>query len=417
MKSTLRITILQAGYWALLLLLSQGLQAQKEKKVLFVIVDGIAADVIEKLPMPHLDKMAAKGGYARAYVGGEKGGYSQTPTISAVGYNSLLTGTWVHKHNVWDNHIKAPNYQYWSIFRFFSEQYPHKKTAVFSSWLDNRTRLVGEGLATTGHLQLTHHYDGLELDTVQFPHDADKYYMHRIDEAVVNHASAYIKSEAPHLSWVYLEYTDDMGHRYGDGPEFYKAVELMDKQMDRLWAAINYRQKHFKEDWAVFITTDHGRDAATGKNHGGQSDRERSTWIVTNTSRINSHFKSGQAAIVDIFPAMARHLDIAIPRHQRMELDGISITGRVAARQPAATYQNGKIKLSWQALRKAGTIKVWLSTTNNFKEGGQDAYVLVATLPLQAQQGVIDVSQYPSRFYKVVLETPDNFLNRWVLLP
>ncbi|HMP94978.1 MAG TPA: alkaline phosphatase family protein, partial [Phnomibacter sp.] len=128
MKSTLRITILQAGYWALLLLLSQGLQAQKEKKVLFVIVDGIAADVIEKLPMPHLDKMAAKGGYARAYVGGEKGGYSQTPTISAVGYNSLLTGTWVHKHNVWDNHIKAPNYQYWSIFRFFSEQYPHKKT-------------------------------------------------------------------------------------------------------------------------------------------------------------------------------------------------------------------------------------------------------------------------------------------------
>ena len=50
--------------------------AQKNNtKVLFVIVDGISADVIEKLKTPNLDKIAAKGGYSRAYVGGEKNGY------------------------------------------------------------------------------------------------------------------------------------------------------------------------------------------------------------------------------------------------------------------------------------------------------------------------------------------------------
>src|ERR1700733_6233066 len=99
----------------------------RQKKALFIIADGIPADVIEKVSPPTLDAIAKKGAFLHAYVGGEKGGYSQTPTISAVGYNSLLTGTWVNKHNVWGNDIKDPNYNYWNIFRFFKQAYPGKK--------------------------------------------------------------------------------------------------------------------------------------------------------------------------------------------------------------------------------------------------------------------------------------------------
>src|SRR5665647_1773659 len=109
---------------------------QKTKKAVFIIVDGVPADVIEKLPTPNLHSIAKQGGYTRAYVGGEKGAYSETPTISAVGYNSVLTGTWVNKHNVRDNAIDKPNYNYHTIFRYCKEQYPGKKTAIFSSWLD-----------------------------------------------------------------------------------------------------------------------------------------------------------------------------------------------------------------------------------------------------------------------------------------
>ena len=389
--------------------------AQSSKKAIFVIVDGIPADVIEKLKTASLDAIAREGGYTRAHVGGEKGGYSETPTISAVGYNSLLTGTWVNKHNVWDNDIAAPDYNYRTIFRFFKEQYPQKKAAVFSSWEDNRTKLVGENLAATGNLKLDYHFDGLELDTIHYPHDKKRDFMHRIDEAVVNNASDYIKKEAPDLSWVYLEYTDDMGHMHGDSPEFYKAVEMMDAQMGRLWAAIQYREKNFKEDWVIYITTDHGRSADNGKGHGGQSDRERATWIVTNAKGLNNYFKTGNPGIVDIMPSIASFLNITIPRERLMEVDGIPLTGNISATSANAMLQDGKLHITWKAVSKKGNAKIWLATTNQFKEGGKDEYSLVATVPLTSQEAIIDVSNRSSSFYKVVIETPGNMLNRWIV--
>lgn len=407
-------TMKQIFFAISLIIISQLALAQPAKKALFVIVDGIPADVIETVNTPHLDAIAKTGGYTKAHVGGEKDGYSQTPTISAVGYNSLLTGTWVNKHNVWDNDIAAPNYNYWTIFRFFKEQYPQKKAAVFSSWEDNRTKLVGEHLPATGNLKLDYHFDGLELDTVNFPHDKKRDFMHRIDEAVVNNAADYIKKEAPDLSWVYLEYTDDMGHMYGDSPQFYKAVEIMDQQMGRLWAAIQYREQQFKEDWVIYITTDHGRSEKDGKGHGGQTDRERGTWIITNAKSLNQYFKTGNPGIVDIMPSIAQHLKISIPRNRLMEVDGIPLVGVLSANSANARLENNNIVVTWRAVSEKGKAKIWLATTNHFKAGGKDEYSLVTTVPLTQQRVSIDVSKKPSSFYKIVIETPNNMLNRWI---
>ena len=308
----------------IVLLCSIQFASAQNKKVIFIIADGIPASELEKATKPSFDAIIANGAYLPCYVGGEKGGVTQSPTISAVGYNSLLTGTWTNKHGVVDNAIKNPNYNYPTIFKVFKDQYPAKKIGVFSTWLDNRTKLVGDGLAQTNYLHVDYHRDGYELDTIQFPHDKNAKYIHWIDEKVVAEAAHLIKDSAPDLSWVYLEYTDDMGHRYGKSPELDTAISMLDKQIQKLMAAINYREKNFNEEWLVIITTDHGRDAQTGKDHGGQSDAERNTWLVIN-HRPNHHAFENRTAVVDIFPTIASFLNIKLSKSIADALEGVSL--------------------------------------------------------------------------------------------
>jgi predicted AlkP superfamily pyrophosphatase or phosphodiesterase len=240
-----------------------------------------------------------------------------------VGYNSLLTGTWSNKHNVWDNDVSDPNYDYWDIFRIAKAHDSSLQTALFSTWTDNRTRLIGDGLESAGGHKLDYFFDGFELDTERFPHDVLRNYIRNIDELVTDEAARYVQSNGPDLTWVYLEYTDDVGHGLGDGPELTAAVEFMDGQIARIWNAVQSRQRTHNEDWMILVTTDHGRDEITGQSHGGQSKRERTTWMITNSDSLNDRYYD-TPAIVDILPSIATHLRLEIPADIREQLDGQS---------------------------------------------------------------------------------------------
>ena len=389
------------------------LEAQ-EKKAIFIIVDGIPTDVIEKINTPNLDAISKVGAYARAYVGGEAGAYSETKTISANGYNSLLTATWSNKHNVLGNSIKHPNYNYWNIFRISETHKPKLKTAIFSTWLDNRTKLVGEGLKDAGAITFDYAFDGFEHDTINFPHDKEKTQYFRIDEHVSKETEKYIIENSPDLSWVYLEFTDSTGHLYGDSPQFYSSVEKMDTQIGRIWNAIKMREKSFNEDWMIVITTDHGRSKDTGKDHGGQSLRERATWLVTNHKNTNGYFEN-TPGIVDVVPSVLRHLEIDIPTSIEREMDGISFIEDVVISNLEVAQKDSKINLSWKSYRKNEKVSVYVATTNHFKTGGKDVYKKVLVTNSKKERATIDVKSMPSKFYKILVESSKNSLNKWII--
>lgn len=298
-------------------------QSAIRPKAVFIILDGIPADVIERVPTPFVDAIAKEGAYARAHVGGEMGSKTQTPTISAPGYMSLITGTWANKHNVWDNGNQKPNYDYWNLFRIVEHADATRQTAIFSTWLDNRTVLVGEGLPQAGNLRLDHAADGFELDTVRFPHDRAKRYISAIDAHVTNEAARYIERDGPDLSWVYLEYTDDVAHAHGDSPQFDAAVQSADSLVGRIHAAVRAREKR-GEHWMIVVTTDHGRDPISGRGHGGQSTRERTTWIATNQRAVTDRFRRGESGIVDIAPSILDFVGVQAPAAVRAQFEGQS---------------------------------------------------------------------------------------------
>jgi hypothetical protein len=409
-------------FFLLLSLLSQPLAyAQppaRARKVVFIIADGIPADVIEKATTPAIKQVIAAGTYLPAHVGGALGTYTQTPTISAPGYMDLITGTWGYKHNVWGNEVKAPNYQYKNIFRLLKEARPTSKIGIFSTWLDNRTKLVGEGLPAAGNLAFDYHADGYELDTTAFPHDKASLYTHAIDDKVVAEAAQCLHDKAPDLSWVYLEHTDDMGHRHGDSPEQLRAVGYVDEQVGKIWAALRYRTQHYPEDWLLVLTTDHGRDAATGRNHGGQSARERATWLVLSTNGLNTAAQRPPAAIVDVLPTIARFMRLPLPAATQRELDGVPLIGPVSLAQPRVAAASDSLRLSWTTLAsQPEKVKIWATTTNNFKTGGTDSYTLLGTVPLARQHAAFSRAAYPAPFYKIVLEGEHNTLNTWLMPP
>ena len=385
----------------------------KTKKVVYIIVDGVPADQIERLHTPAIFDIASRGAYERAYTGGEIGGYSQTATISAIGYTNLLTATWFNKHNVGGNSDLKPNYNYWTIFRIAKEQPKDYKTAIYSSWTDNRTVLIGEGKKETNYLKIDYVKDGYDLDTIRFPKKEKDLHIFDIDEQVSLDAAEGIRKDAPDLSWVYLWYTDDAGHIAGNGAFFDEYVRKADDQVGRIWEAVKYREANFDEEWMIIVTTDHGR-GENGHGHGGQSARERNTWISTNVP-VNTHFKTGGLAITDIAPSICRYMGFEVPQAILWEQDGIPFIGKTDIYDLQTLPYDNAVELSWKSYSGNVPVTVYAAVDNKFKEGGKDEWIKIAELPAGATEYTVDLQTLPSsKFYKFVVLSPGNHLNRWL---
>ena len=405
----------QLSLISILMLLCMGCNKTDEvktRKAIFVIVDGIAADNMERLQPPCIFDIAKTGHYSRGYCGGAVGTYSETPTISAIGYTSILTGTWMNKHNVRGNSNIDANYNYWTLFRIAKEQKQSYKTAIFSSWTDNRTVLLGEGRPETNNLKIDYVYDGYDLDTLRFPKQKDDLHIYAIDSVVCQEAASCVRENAPDLSWVYLWYTDDAYHQYGNGAYSDGYVLKEDALIGKIWEAVQYREKNYNEEWLIIVTTDHGRDIM-GYGHGGQTERERTIWMATNLKDVNKQFTPNSLSHVDINPTICRFMGFTLPQDVNFEVDGTSFYGKRDISDLHVYNYEDKAILSWQADDSQAMVDIYMTPTNHYKEGGKDTWQHVGTAKAGDRQFTVDLHDAPSNIYKFVVVAPNNQLTIW----
>ena len=407
MRKTLLVAIM-------VLLSCLGLQAGKKKAVI-IIVDGIPKDVIERLHVPVIYDIARSGAFGASHVGGETGMYNETPTISAVGYNTMLTGVWANKHNVFGNSGLSPNYNYWSLFRIAKEQPEPLTTAIFSGWSDNRTVLIGEGKPETGNLKIDYVFDGYDHDEKNFPHKERDMHIFDYDERVSRDAEKCIKENGPDLSWVYLWYTDDASHMFGDGSYFDEYILKAGEQIARVWNAVQYRQKNFGEDWMIVVTTDHGR-TVNGHGHGGQSARERATWIATN-QKVNKYFKEGKASMVDINPSVCEFLGMNVPDQVAWERDGIPFIGKTQISDLQVSTYDREVILNWKATDKNARVSIYASPKDDYKTTGKEAWKHLADIKAGEEEFRYDLDMIgQSGLYKFVVVSEHESLGRWLVM-
>jgi predicted AlkP superfamily pyrophosphatase or phosphodiesterase len=187
---------------------------------------------------------------------------------------------------------------------------------------------MGDGLEAAGGYKFDFVADGFENDPAFQPALGYVERIQAVDAEVTAVAAKTLLESAPDLSWVYLQHTDDIGHRDGDGPSMDLAVRWVDARVSELWTAVQERGQQFaNEDWLVIVTTDHGRTSTNGKGHGGQSARERTIWIASNSPRMVSPAERS-AAIVDIYPTIAEHMRFDMPEEAAAQLEGQSLLSK-----------------------------------------------------------------------------------------
>lgn len=206
-----------------------------------------------------------------------------------------------------------------------------------------------------------------------------------------------------------------MGHRFGDSPKFYQAIENADRQFKNIWDAIKLREKKYDEDWLLIITTDHGRNVETGNDHGGQSDRERTTWIATNSKQLNDRFKQSPG-IVDILPSILNHLKVSIPDDIAREIDGVPFIGPIDLADLTAKKNGEAVTLHWKNFNTNKTEKaeIFISEMNRFKEGKADAFKKIGEVLLQ-QESYNFAIESNSPFFKVLVKGPHHYANAWIV--
>src|SRR5690625_554 len=284
----------------------------RRPKALLVGWDGVRDDTARRLAPPALTELAEGGRWWSTTLPD----VTIAPTVTAVGWSTILTGVWPDEHGVMGNEEELNRlHRYPEMLTTAYCERPTLNTYGAASALIFGTTfgpgpLFGPGVRTVDWVD-RRGYPGKFTET---------------DPVIQEAAERQLSTGDPDLAFVYLGETDQIAHASGVGEEYERAITRQDMRLSRLVDSLRSRPGFADEEWLVMVTTDHGHLDEGG--HGGGSWQERQSFIVAGVLGAGGETGAGgptgsggvwadEAENIDIAPTVLAHLGIPVPERLR----------------------------------------------------------------------------------------------------
>lgn len=229
------------------------------RQAIIIGIDGLRADAVSPALTPFLYQLAQSRGLAWGKIDVSNGRTQQT--LSAPGWTSVLTSSWVSAHGIVDNNsagpVKSP-----TVFERLQARKPDSRSLLITSW------------ATL--------YDLIEGRLRTLPPIHHAAYLRKDDAAVEQEVLTTWRTCQPDLAFIHLDAVDEAGHKNAfdpSDPGYAAAVRATDARISRLWekAFTSPSASGATPERLVIFTSDHG---GVGNKHGGYSEVERWTPLL-----------------------------------------------------------------------------------------------------------------------------------------
>lgn len=285
--------------------------ADRATHALLFVLDGLRPDALSRVPTPHIDALVARGASSmRAQV--------TVPSVTLPCHASLFLSSRPERHGITTNTWATPVPPIPSLF-----EVAHRAgldTSAFYTWEPLRD------LAPPGTLDLA--------------------YFRRLGQpderrmlALADAAAAYVACQPPGLSFVYLEATDQAGHRFGWMSDRYlSAVADCDRAVGTVLSALDRVRR--LERTVIALTSDHGgHDHA----HGTEGPADMIVpWVLSGPGVVPGRRLTGPLSIIDIAPSLLHVLGLQSPAEWAGQVVDQALSGPAGAADRLASPSEGE---------------------------------------------------------------------------
>lgn len=258
------------------------------RHVVVIGIDGLLFDKIAPANTPNLDAMISAGYSSKTTLYADP----MAPTYSGPGWATNLTGVWPDKHQVLGNTWSGSNITSYPDFLTRLEQNDTAyKTYAASTWAPIVNNSAGPALITSA---------------------VDSRYASTGDADTATKAAAYLKNTGPNATFLQFDDVDHAGHACGSScADYTTELEQIDGYIGQLTTAVKARSGYANEKWTYIVTADHGHTPTGG--HGGNTDPERSSFIIKSGYGVTAGTPAIQPKNVDIAADVLNAFGVAIP--------------------------------------------------------------------------------------------------------